>query len=483
MATSEGDVFGTNAVAGGIKAGTGIATDVATNRFIMKPSMGGFGALLGIGLLDSIVSTFQAAIQRGVEVRRGATVKAAAHDQVLSNVLGGSKTPAFAAADYITNVGLDRVSSTTDYERETTPYPSAGKRDSWKRRSDNQNFSVAIRSRERKRLQNIRYWSNFEAANTWGGVVTEDSMYKGMSALQGSGINLQMMAKQEFGPRTGSFKWGRYIQQHGGYREGISEASLGAEAAGLSALSGAPMEAISSLMMNRAMGFGGDGRAAARHLTALTQHGGLPSQAIAQFSQAAQQAALSGLTVNPGDSANYMNSLLSAGVSPGKVSHISTGLMGTRTSARKTIGSGFEGMLEQGALLAALEATGGDLLAAQDMVAGMSDYEQVQKTRASFGDYITQHAITSKFGLSSDKAEAMMNAGPEGTISTEPQKGWLSAFNKNVNDMALGRRHMDKAYTIGQENYNAKIQGFLESASASLAAAAAEMGGSPETAQ
>lgn len=480
--TSQGDALHANTLVGGVKTLTGIGTDVATNAFIQRPTGAKFGALLGIGIIDSIVGAIQAGVQRGLDVRRRSTESARGQELTLSEALVTSTSRSIPGSRFRTPT----VNPYTDNQIDQA-LDAVGKHNEkwynanidlnrgfdsirWMTPADQLKFAPAFfkkggeadLNREQKLLRSYRYMANLTLAERWGGAVSEKDMYNGLNTLSNAGVNARRVAQ---------------VEGFGGFPEGVAELLLGSDVAGLSAKSGIKADLIASMMQTRALGFGSGGIQGARALTGMVQRNVISSSGASRIAELGFESGSQGANVDWRRETGFINSLASNGVAPGQVSNVWAALQKSGMSASKKLTAGFDGVLDSAAMVKALQQTSDPLEAAQ-IAKDMSNYDRLQASRELMGDYLTQGGLQAE-GVSRGNAMNALGAGPEGTGETSVLSGWKSAYTATLNELRSSRKLMGTEHSVSEQNRNAAIQASLEAASAALLQAATDIARGP----
>lgn len=482
---AEGDALAPTLGIGIAKTGTGIGTDLFMNRFITqeKGKVGNFIGMAGFGIADAILGAIQTAIARGTNLKREATATAMSQEGSLSRTLAASGTFSdinSRMASKWTAADQQAANYHREFDRIGAEFGGPGTLGAMITNFGRQGVGGNpgdLRQRsgdvQRAAMRMMRYQASMNASRDWNDSFQNDEAYKGMSLLASSGADPRLMAMAGYGRKKRGLNF-LGLGNTGNYNQGIDELGLGAGIAGIAANTNMKAQSAAALFGVDYLGIGSNGISGANHLAGLTQNG-LPGPVADQLAAAIAAAGANGMNTDVNKTANYANSLVSSGMSKGRIGTAMAATMGGRTQARATIGGGFKGMLGNAALLSALSQTG-DISSAMDMVSNMSDYDQVQAMQRYFGSDISKMSLQAE-GLSGDDATRMLGAGPSGTTAFDISTGSEAAHTGNRLSNSRQRDLMAAAYSVTTEERSREIQKVLESAAISLNTAAGLMGG------
>ncbi len=473
MAGAEGDALYPTLVGAGAKTATGAGMDIMTNRFIMHGGKGNFAGLIGAGILDAIVTAFQASMNRGIGIRREGTDYAYGTMQSFGRATMGSP-------------GLGNLNRAVGALSSRHTERLAGW---WRGLGEGGGDPTGITGNFLR--QTIGGSQAYDAATTLKNAQFEymrTSLMRAGSDIQqrwGNSVDL----RQAFGQvdvlsrvanpgHLSKFLYG------GEYGDVGNLAMLGGHLAGLNANTNLPPEVAIQLAGAGYMGYNKTRYSSGRRRTALPQtrmegadrlarlmQMGLPVEAATAYGQSVWAGGAQGMTFNQIGDTDYLNSLMQSGMPKGAIGTYVQSAYQARGQAAQGIGGSFKGMLGDMTMVGALSRSGGDLSKAMDLARSASPYEQAQMLQQYLGQDMTRMVLQSQ-GMTADAANKLMGAGPSagtiGQVETMPG-GWTEALTaKNEATM----RRYGAAYTPGEVRDFADATQVLEDAGIAVAKAA-----------
>lgn len=463
IATADPATMGSSMVASGLTTATGTLSDVALNRFLSPKGTGalagtglGLTALVGAQLLNGVAEYVSGMIKRGAQLRQQAGETRAGRHLALGQILAGSETTAGTITEEMRAEDVAFREANAAYGG-LIPRGYRGK----------SNYESVL---DDQREQMTKMLTTASKKYEYGGLVSVDEMLKGAGMISAAGIGVRHLARKAFGRS---------------YVEGVSEAGLGAYATAASKATGLDMGMITQVLAQQGLGTGvgalsvdgnGNIRSAVDVVGGAVQRGILSTSAANQFGGAMVGLASQGFSFNYGSEFNYLANMGRAGITQGHIGNAAVNLLQTRSAASAKLGAGFGNILQDSAMIYALQKSGGDLSKAMDIQRSMTSEDQMRAAQSIFGSQLTGMGVQSTLGLSSTDARKLL--GVTGAGGTEEGWGynWDSALVTQRNANELDRQRQERAPSVSDENKIADLTERMEDVADTLESIARSLG-------
>ncbi len=462
MATADPATMGSSMVAGGLTTATGTLSDVALNRFLSPKGTGalagtglGLTALVGAQLINGVAEYVSGMIKRGAQLRQQAGEVRAGRHLALGQILAGSETPAGVTQE-MRDEDMAYREARSSYGKMLPP--------GYRGTSD---YESALND---QREQMTKMLTTASKRYEYGGLVSVDEMLKGAGMISAAGIGVRHLARKAFGQS---------------YVEGVSEAGLGAYATAASKATGLDIGMITQVLAQQGLGTGvgalsvdgnGNIRSAVDVVGAAVQRGVLSTNAANQFGGAMMGMAAQGFRFDYGSEFNYLAGMGRAGVTQGHIANAAVNLLQTRAAGSAKLGAGFGNILQDSAMLYALQKSGGDLSKAMDIQKSMTSEEQMRAAQSIFGTQLTGMGVQSSLGLSGADAQKLLGVTGAGGADENWGYNWDSALQTQRNANELDRQRQERAPTVSEENKIAELTERMEDVADTLESIARSLG-------
>jgi len=487
IASADPATLGSTMAAGGLTAGTGAFSDVALNRYLAEPGTSRFaGTRLGLGMLVgaqalNIVGSFiSGMIQKGAQIRVQAGEKRAARDLALGQILPLSGTPGFLAKQEPSGEEFNKsLPGRGVVIVNGVPVPEAVAEMTKPGYAERKRSDIIL-NRQREYLKEKK--KVFLDKYTYGGLTSLDEALKATGLIAESGISAGVLAKQVYRGRS--------------YDEITSELRMGAYATSLSKATGLDLGTISQIIAQQGLGTGlGDeiygrnpydakgnrpDRSVLDVVGAAVQRGVLPAAAANQFASTMTGLASQGFRFNYASEFSYLANMGEAGITKGHIGNAAVNLLQSRAAASTKLGGGFGNILQDAAMLEALQKSGGDISKAMDIAKSMTSEEQMQAAQRTFGSQLAVMGAQSSLGLSAKDATKLLTVKSEKSFTGKMLESWGFNWDSSLvtQELAnkLDKERMEAAPSVTEEKRITELTIKLESIATSLDSIAKSLG-------